>query len=160
MKRRLTSLAVGCLLLAPPALAVKPGGTLYIKSKDTKVLEKADAKAKSVGTLQPGDEVVWVGPDTANKQFHSIEAGKVKGFTLQANLTPSKPQQEQLARDNGAAIDGKAFASSGAATKALNDAALKAAEKKQTSADLVKGLATAEGIAASISAEGAKAGAK
>ena len=41
----LTSLAVGCLLLAPPALAVKPGGTLYIKSKDTKVLEKADAKA-------------------------------------------------------------------------------------------------------------------
>lgn len=158
MIRRLTRLALATALLAMPALAVSKGGKLYIKTKDTKVLDKADAKGKVVGTLQPGDEVTWNGADGANKQFHSIDSGKVKGFTLQTNLSPSKPQAELLARDNGAPIDGKAFASSGAATKALNEAALKAAGKKQTKAELVKGLATAEGVAASVTVE--KGGAK
>jgi hypothetical protein len=159
MTRRLIPLAVAGLMWAGPALAVSKGGKLYIKSKDTRVLDKADAKGKPVGTLQPGDEVTWNGADPTNKQFHAIEAGKVKGFTLQQNLSPAKPQAELLARDNGAAIDGKAFASSGAATKALNNAALKAADKKKTSVELVKGLATAEGVAASVSAE-LKGGAK
>jgi uncharacterized protein YgiM (DUF1202 family) len=159
MTQRLIGLAVACCLLAMPALAVSKGGKLYIKSKDTKVLDKADAKGKVVGTLQPGEEVTWNGADDKNKQFHAIDTGKVKGFTLQGNLSPSKPQAELLARDNGAPIDGKAFASSGAATKALNEAALKAAGKKQTKAELVKGLATAEGVAASVTVE-TKGGAK
>lgn len=159
MTRRLIHLAVACSLLAMPALAVSKGGKLYIKQKDTKVFDKADPKAKVVGTLQPGDEVTWNGADATNKQFHSVDSGKVKGFTLQTNLSPSKPQAELLARDNGAPIDGKAFASSGAATKALNEAALKAAGKKQTKAELVKGLATAEGVAASVTVE-SKGGAK
>ncbi len=159
MTRASSLLVAACLALALPALAVKPGGKLYIKTKDTKVLDKADAKGKVVGTLQPGDEVVWQGADAKEKQFHAVEMGKVKGFTLQSNLSPSKPQTELLARDNGAPIDGKAFASSGAATKALNEAALKAAGKKQTKAELVKGLATAEGVAASVTVE-SKGGAK
>lgn len=153
MTRRLTHLALAGLLLATPALAVKPGGKLYIKAKDTKVLDKADARGKVLATLQPGEEVVWQGADATNKTFHAVESGKVKGFTLQANLSPSKPQPELLARDNGAPIDGKAFASSGAATKALNEAALKAAGKKQTKAELVKGIATAEGVAASVTVD-------
>lgn len=159
MTRRLIRLAIACCLVAMPALAVSKGGKLYIKQKDSKVFEKADPKAKVVGTLQPGEEVTWQGADATNKSFHAVEAGAVKGFTLQANLSPSKPQAELLARDNGAAIDGKAFASSGAATKALNEAALKAAGKKQTKAELVKGLATAEGVAASVTME-LKGGAK
>jgi hypothetical protein len=150
MKRRLTSLAVGCLLLAPPALAVKPGGTLYIKSKDTKVLEKADAKAKSVGTLQPGDEVTWNGPDDKNKQFHAIDTGKVKGFTLQANLTPSKQAPETTMKDNGAPIDAKAFASSGAATKALSGGALKTASGNPTQEELARALISVEATAKSV----------
>lgn len=153
MTRRLIRLAIACCLLATPALAVSKGGKLYIKQKDSKVFEKADPKAKVVGTLQPGEEVTWNGADEKNKQFHAVDTGKVKGFTLQANLSPSMPQAELLARDNGAAIDGKAFASSGAATKALNEAALKAAGKKQTKAELVKGIATAEGVAASVTVE-------
>ncbi len=159
MTRRLVPLAVAALCWAGPAVAVSKGGKLYIKSKDTRVLDKADAKGKPVGTLQPGDEVTWTGADPVNKQFHGIEAGKVKGFTLQQNLSPSKPQAELLTRDNGAPIDGKAFASSGAATKALNAAALKYAGTKQSLAEVAKGLATAEGVAATVSAE-LKAGAK
>lgn len=153
MACRLTSLVLGGLLLASEALAVKPGGKLYIKARDSRVLEKADPKSKTLGLLQPGDEVTWNGADAANKQFHAVDAGKVKGFTLQSNLSPSKPQLERLAKDDGAPIDPKAFASSGAATKALNEAALKAAGKKQTKAELVKGLATAEGVAATVKAD-------
>jgi uncharacterized protein YgiM (DUF1202 family) len=153
MKQILAVTAVATLALAIPAKAVSKGGKLYIKSKDTKVLEKADPRSKPLGTLQPGDEVTWNGADEANKQFHAIDSGKVKGFTLQQNLSPSKPQPELLSKDNGAPIDAKAFASSGAATKALNEAALKAAGKKQTNAELVKGLATAEGVAASTVAQ-------
>lgn len=159
MTRRLVPLLAACALLAGPAGAVSKGGKLFIKTNQTKVFDKPDLKGKVVGTLAAGDEVTWQGADATNKQMHSIEAGKVKGFTLQTNLSPAKPQPELLARDNGAAIDGKAFASSGAATKALNEAALKAAGKKQTKADLVKGIATAEGVAASVSVE-SKGGAK
>ena len=159
MRHTFAFMVVATLAFAAPAWAVSKGGKLYIKSKDTKVLEKADPKSKPLGTLQPGDEVTWNGADPANKQFHAIDSGKLKGFTMQQNLSPSKPQAELLAKDNGAPIDAKAFASSGAATKALNDAALKAADKKQTNAELVKGLATAEGVAASVSVQ-PKGGAK
>ncbi|MBL8933038.1 MAG: SH3 domain-containing protein, partial [Archangium sp.] len=40
MTQRLIRLAVACCLVASPALAVSKGGKLYIKSKDTKVLDK------------------------------------------------------------------------------------------------------------------------
>lgn len=156
MTRRLTHLVAACLLLAAPALAVPKGGKLYIKSKDAKVLDKADAKAKTVGTLNVGDEVTWQGADEKNKQFHAIE-GKVKGFTLQANLSPSKPAPETLAKDNGAPIDAKAFASSGAATKALSGAAVKTASGTPNREELARALISVEATAKSVEAKDAVA---
>jgi hypothetical protein len=150
MTRRLPHLALASALLATPALAVKPGGTLYIKSKDTKVLDKADAKGKAVTTLQPGAEVVWQGADEANKQFHKIESGKFKGYTLQANLSPSKPANENLAKDNGNPIDAKAFASSGAATKALSGGALKTASGNPSQEELARALISVEATAKAV----------
>lgn len=157
MRRYLVGLAAAALLFGTAAWAVKPGESLYIKTKDAKLLEKADAKAKVLGTLKPGEEVTWNGSDAKNKMFHSIEANGKKGFTLQQNLSPNKPQME-VASDDGKKIDAQAFASSGAATKALSEAALKYNEKKGK-ADmntLAKGVMTAEGIAESVRAGGAK----
>ena len=152
-----SGLALAATLVGGAAYAVKPGGTLYIKSKDAKVLDKADFKAKAVSTLQPGAEVTWEGAAEGNKMFHKVKAGGVEGFTLQQNLTPNKPQMEALLKDDGKPIDTKAFASSGAATKALSEAALKYAEKKQTPQQVTKGILTAEGVAVTVSKEQAQA---
>jgi hypothetical protein len=135
MKRGVWAIAVTVALGAVPAAAVSKGGKLYIKSKDTAVLAKPDAKSKTVGKLQPGDEVIWNGAATEDKRFHEIAATdpkkkKVKGFTLQQNLSPSKPQMEILLSKGGKPIDAKSFASSGAATKALTEAGLKYAKRK------------------------------
>jgi uncharacterized protein YgiM (DUF1202 family) len=151
MRRFLVGLAAAALLIGSAAYAVKPGENLYIKTKDAKLLEKPDPKAKVLGVLKPGEEVKWNGADAKNKMFHGIEAGGKKGYTLQQNLSPSKPQME-IASDDGKPIDAQAFASSGAATKALSEAALKYNEKKG-SADLQalsKGVITAEGIASAV----------
>jgi hypothetical protein len=124
------------VLLAVSALAVKPGGTLYIKAKDTKVLEKPDAKAKVLGLLQPGTSVTWRGADPANRLLHHVEGvdsrgQKLDGYVLQGNLTPSQLAPEYLKRDDGKPIDPQAFKSSGAATKALDEAAVDYAKAKQ-----------------------------
>ncbi|MCC6337796.1 MAG: SH3 domain-containing protein [Myxococcales bacterium] len=156
MRRLLIGLAASALLVASAAYAVKPGENLYIKTKDAKLLEKPDAKAKVLGTLKAGQEVKWKGSDAKNKLFHSIEAGGKQGFTLQQNLSPNKPQME-IASDDGKPIDPQAFASSGAATKALSDAALTYAAETPDAATLTKGLLTAEGIAKSVPAADAQA---
>jgi hypothetical protein len=152
MRQKALGLAAWALLFATPATAVKPGGSLFIKTKDTKVLAKADARAKVQTVLQPGTEVKWIGADKANRKFHSIETldGK-KGFALQQNLSPSKPSTEYLGKDDGKPIDAQAFASSGAATKALSEAALKYGEGQPSMEELTKGLMTAESVAASVS---------
>ncbi|MCA2981772.1 MAG: SH3 domain-containing protein [Myxococcaceae bacterium] len=150
MHRRLLLPTLGALLLGPAALAVKPGGTLYVRSKDTKVLEKADAKAKQVTALQPSTEVIWHGPDAQNRQFHRVESVQGSGFTLQANLSPSKPQAEHLVRDNGAPIDPQAFASSGAATRALSGGALKVAQDKPDREALARALISVEATAKAV----------
>lgn len=117
------------LLAGGAALAVSKGGTLYIKTKDTKVLKTASPSAASVTTLQPGSEVVWNGPDAKDKTFHSVKTKDNKsGFVLQANLSPTAPKGEF--DSTGKPMDKEAFASSGAATKALTEAGVKYAESK------------------------------
>lgn len=120
MKR---SLLAAALLVSSAAFAVAKGGTLYIKSKDTKVLKDAKASAAAVVTLQPGEEVKWNGPSEKDKTFHEIEAKGKKGYVLQANLSPSKPSEE-LDVSTGKAIPKGAIASNAAATKALSPAGI------------------------------------
>jgi hypothetical protein len=159
MDRIRLGLALVALLVAAPALAVSKGGTLYVKNKEAKLLEKPDASAKVLVQLKPGEAVIWNGAAPENKQFHAIDAGGKKGFTLQQNLSPNKPAAEFLAKDDGKPIDPQAFASSGAATKALSEAALKFSEarakEKPNVVQLTKGVMTAEGIAKTVSKDDA-----
>jgi uncharacterized protein YgiM (DUF1202 family) len=148
MRRRIIGLAASALLVSSAALAVKSGDTLYVKTKDAKLLDKADAKAKTIGTMKPGETVTWQGADK-NKPFHKVEAGGKSGFTVQQNLTPNKPSNE-VATSDGKPIDQEAFKSSGAATKALSEAGLKYGEGNTDLVTLSKGIMTAEGIAAKV----------
>lgn len=157
MNRFRLGLALVALLVAAPALAVSKGGTLYVKNKEAKLLDKPDASAKVLVQLKPGEAVIWNGAAPENKQFHAIDANGKKGFTLQQNLSPNKPADE-IAGD-GKPIASQAYASSGAATKALSEAALKytaeRGKEKTSIVDLAKGVMTAEGIAKSVTKEDA-----
>lgn len=111
---RLPRLLLALLLsTAQGALAVSPGGTLYIKSKDAPLLKEPKAKAAKLDTLQPGTAVTWLGVSEKDKQFHQVQAGAKKGFVLRSDLTPQKPQAE-LSGATGQPMSAQAFANSGA----------------------------------------------
>ena len=121
MKRLFGAVAAAALLSASWAGAVAVGGKLYIKSKDTKVLKDPKADAKPVTTLQPGAEVTWKGASAKDKAFHEVESGGKKGFVLMSNLSPN-PVAQEIDSSTGKPMSAQAFASSGAATKALTPA--------------------------------------
>lgn len=159
MRRRSLTLATAGLLVlaAATALAVKPGGALYVKTKDTKVLEKPDPKAKVLGLLQPGTQVTWQGASPTNRQLHHVvganSQGKtLEGFVLQGNLTPSQLAPEYLSRDDGKPIDPEAFKSSGAATKALDEVAVEYA-KSHAMPQQAERLMALEAISRSVAAQ-------
>lgn len=156
MRQSFIALALCAGLVAGSAHAVGVGGTLYIKARDTVILDKPSLKGKTVEKLQTGAQVKWLGAAPSDKQFHQVEtANGKKGYTLQQNLSPNKPQLE-VATSDGKPIDAQAFASSGAATKALSEAALKYSGGKTNMAELAKGVMTAEGIASRVSPEEAQ----
>lgn len=135
MKQNLIrTLVAVALLSAAVAGAVKKGDPLFIKSKDTKVLKDPKADAKAVTTLQPGTEVTWNGPSEKDNHFHEVMANGKKGYVLMTNLTPNKPAEE-ISGSTGKPISPQAFASSGAATKALSPAGVNYAKGKGASAE-------------------------
>jgi len=109
------------------ALAVKVGEPLYVRAKNTKIFESPAADAAVVATLQPGQQVTWQGSHET-KGWHKVEVNGKQGVTMQANLTPNKPSTELTA--SGAEVDPQAFASSGAASKALSEGSVKYADAK------------------------------
>lgn len=130
MKKLYGMLAAGALLSASAAWAVKPGGTLYIKSKGVKLLKDAKAGAAAVGAeLKVGAAVIWKGPSDKDKQFHEVEADGKKGFVLMTNLSPSVPQEEVL-DSKGTKQDAQAYASSASASRGLSPGAVKYATAK------------------------------
>lgn len=141
-------LALAAAVVGSPAMAVKPGEMLYIRSKDTALVKKADPKAPVVTKLQPGTEVVWNGPDEKNKTFHKVKAGAKEGYVLQVNLTATKPQDE-LASD-GKGISAHAVASSGAATRALSEEGQEYAKKTPDLTTAAKQVVMIEGINSQI----------
>src|SRR4051812_26101603 len=100
------------LLTAANALAVAKGGTLYIKSPDTRVLKQPSEKSAAVMTLQPGTEVVWLGASAKDKQWHEVNVNGKKGFVQRSDLTPFRAQEE-LDSSNGRPLSATAFAASG-----------------------------------------------
>lgn len=116
MLQRMTRLVWVCAVsLSASALAIGPGGSLYLSCKDVKLLKDPKAGAKTVGAaLKEGDEVKWLGASEKNKSFHQVEAAGKKGFVLQSCLKPNKPMSELVGEQK---VSAQAFASSGAATK-------------------------------------------
>lgn len=128
MKRLYAAVAATALLGASGAWAVKVGDNLYIKAKGVKLLKDAKATGAPIGKeLNVGDAVVWKGPDEKDKTFHKVEASGKSGFVLMSSLSPNKPSPE-IPETGKPPMDAKAFASSGAATKALTPAGVTYAE--------------------------------
>lgn len=127
MRTRAT-LTAALLALALPgvAAAVKVGEPLYVKAKNTRVMQAASPTADTVVILQPGEQVTWKGADAKNKQWHQVEApGGKKGFVFQSNLSATPPNME-LVTDHGEKrkVDPKGFVASAAAVKALSPGAV------------------------------------
>ncbi|MCB9556056.1 MAG: SH3 domain-containing protein [Deltaproteobacteria bacterium] len=116
-------LAAGLVGLFGSAEAVKRGGTLFIKARNTKLMATASPTANVVAVLQPGDAVTWRGSSTQNKRWHNIEYKGKTGVVFVSNLSPKKPHME-LSSSKGGQVDSRAFASSGAASKALGEGAV------------------------------------
>lgn len=119
MKWRGRLIVAVTLLGATGAFALKAGETVFIKAKNTKLLKAAKVDASSDETLQPGDKVEW--QKAEGKEFHQVKAGGKTGYVYFSNLSTKPPESETL--QGKGAVDPKAFASSGAATKALAPAA-------------------------------------
>lgn len=128
MMRRLV-LALLTLLVGGGALAVSKGDTLYVRSRNTRLVDKP--KGKVVSTLQPGEKVTWMGTVANQPGWHQVKlANGRKGVLLTANLATQPPAMEVRASSGGKPIDQGAFIASGAATKALAPAALEYGNNK------------------------------
>jgi RHS repeat-associated protein len=93
------------------------GGTLWIKSKNTRLLGDASYTSEVLGILQPGDEVKWLGRDRSTG-LHRVEvklAGgkRCKGFVHPSNLTPQAPSS-QIDYGDGKPSDKPPVATTGA----------------------------------------------
>jgi hypothetical protein len=143
MKSSIRAVAAIALISAGGAWAVAKGGKLYIKSKDTKVLKDPKAGATAVVTVQPGTEVVWNGASEKDKTFHEISVNGKKGFVLMSNLSPAAPATE-IDSTSGKPMSAQAFASSGAATKALTPAGVTYAKDSATKTEAAAEIIYAE----------------
>jgi hypothetical protein len=120
--RRLVAILALCA--AGTALAVKPGGTLYVKARNTRLMASASPTADAVVILQPGQQVKWLGADPKNKQWHRVESGGKKGVVFQSNLAAQPPNMELITQGGTQKVDPVAFANSGAAVKGLSKGAI------------------------------------
>jgi hypothetical protein len=145
--RRLAAVVAALATLA--YAGVKPGGTLFIKARNTRVMQSPAANAQVVGVLQPGAPVVWEGPDPKDKRWHRITAGKVKGVVMGANLSVERPVKEVTSTKGADASDLQVFMSSGAASKALGTGALEYS-KRENAVEAATQLQRVEQLAKSV----------
>jgi hypothetical protein len=118
--------AVALLTCAGVASALSAGDTVYVRARDTQVLKKASPTADTVLKLQPGDVVVWRGADKDQPKWHRVDIHGQVGFVWFSNLSTKPPDKELLTLPAGATkVDAQAFASSGAAGKALTEGAIR-----------------------------------
>lgn len=146
--------AVLALGLPGAAAAVKVNEPLYVKAKNTRVMQSPSPTADTVVILQPGEQVTWQGADPKNKQWHRVDApGGKKGFVFQSNLSTTPPNME-LVTDGGQKrkVDPKGFVASAAAVKALSPGAVKYGEGKGgDSKKAVEQIQALEGLAKKVS---------
>jgi hypothetical protein len=139
------------------AWALVQGDRVYVRGRDVAVLQSTAPTASTLLKLQPGDSVVWRGADSKKPTWHKVEAKGKTGFVYYANLSPTPPATELLSSPQGARkVDAQAFASSGAAGKALTEGAIRygnqdeknKGELKPTMREAVRQTQTLESIAA------------
>ncbi|HSP79406.1 MAG TPA: SH3 domain-containing protein [Myxococcaceae bacterium] len=125
LRKRETLLVLALALGAPgSASAVEVGGTLYVRAKDTRLLESPSPTSKVLAILQPAQSVVWQGAHPRNKRWHHVKAGGRSGYVFQSNLATKPPSMELVAGEGSGKLDAQAFASSGAAVKAVSSGVL------------------------------------
>ena len=155
MRKSLGLLAL--VLGAGAAWALTPGDRVYVRGRDVAVLQSTAASAATLVKLQPGDAVIWRGADKKKPTWHHVDASGKSGFIYFANLSSTPPASELLTSPQGAKkVDAQAFASSGAAGKALTDGAIRygnqdeknKGELRPTMKEAVRQTQTLEAIAA------------
>jgi hypothetical protein len=146
-------LLLACVATAGPALAVKPDGTLYIKAKNTHVKASSSPTANTLVVLQPGNAVTYRGREGTTPWCRVTvpldKKGPVEGFVYQANLAVSPPAMEVTSKNPGKPLSPEAFASSGAAVKALGPGAIEYG-KSLSRPESVQQLIQLEKLAASV----------
>ncbi|MGZ3459482.1 MAG: SH3 domain-containing protein [Archangium sp.] len=158
-------LVLACVATTGTALAVAPGGKLYVKAKNTHLKASSSPTADTLVVLQPGKEVQYDGRAGGSPWCKVTVAadkkGTVHGFIYQANLGVSPPSMEVTSKNPGKPLSPEAFASSGAAVKALGPGAIEYG-KTLSRPESVQQLIALESLAASIDtaqvAEYARAG--
>lgn len=154
MKRVTTTFFAALLLWSAAAAAAEPK-QLYIRARNTRVLDAPKPTAATVAVLQTGDVVRWIGPSEADAKFHTVEATvkgkKVTGLVFVSNLTATKPARELVARESKRGFR-TADQSAGAATKALSDGAVAYGKKKKkkNADDSIASLVALEKLAAKV----------
>jgi hypothetical protein len=119
-------IALLCLGVASAAWALTVGDRVFIRGRDVAVLQSTASTASTLFKLQPGDTVVWRGADPKKPTWHKVETQGKAGFVYYANLSVTPPNAELLSSPQGARkVDAQAFASSGAAGKALTEGAVR-----------------------------------
>lgn len=129
-KRARWLLAALALCAAPQALAVAPGGTLYVKARNTRLMASTAPTADVKAVLQPGQKVIWRGADPKNKQWHKVEVDKKTGVVFQSNLSANPPDLGLVAKDGPSGSDLRGVANSGAAVRGLSEGAIKYGREK------------------------------
>jgi len=149
---RRTKLWVGLLALgaAGSAGAVKPGGTLYVKARTTRLMKSPGATGDALAILQPPTPVRWEGADPKQKQWHRVTVDSRTGFVFQSNLATRPPSLEVVAGPNAGKVDAKAFANSGAAVKAVSSGVIAMGEADADVGKAVGQLQALEALAKSV----------
>ncbi len=121
-------LALACMMTGGPALAVKPPGTLYIKAKNTHLKASSSPTANTLEVLQPGKDVTYEGKEPGSPwckvRVAQEKKSPLRGYIYQANLSVSPPSMEVTSKSPGKPLSPQAFASSGAAIKAVGRGAI------------------------------------
>ena len=155
MRQAATVLAL--VLVAGAAWALAPGDRAYVRGRDVAVLQSTTPGAATVVKLQPGDTVIWRGADQKKPTWHRVDAKGKSGVVYFANLSATPPERELVTTPAGVKkLDAQAFASSGAAGKALTEGAVRYGDQPEknkgdlrpTMKEAVRQTETLEAIAA------------
>ncbi|WP_434379982.1 SH3 domain-containing protein [Melittangium boletus] len=119
----LTTVGVTLAVAAPEP----PASVLYVKAKNTHLKASSQPSARTLDILQPGHSVTYLGRE-GTTSWHKVTSrspqGTFTGVIYQANLSSSPPSLEVLSAHPDKPISPTAFASSGAAVKALGPGAI------------------------------------